>query len=116
MKRWFFYIGIFVCFLCFVFCPRGYARVYRATPKEKKVFIETKAEKGILQYKEMSFWDKRSFSKISALKEVPFDLFQFKKSKEKLFWEGKVRGVVTTIRLIFPFILDHCHEHVWPSR
>ncbi len=47
------------------------------------------------------------------LGDLPFDLYQFKKSKKELNYEGKVNNVITTIRLVFPFAITHCHEHVW---
>jgi len=48
------------------------------------------------------------------LADLPFDLYQFKQSEKELTYEGKVNDVPTTIRLIFPYALSHCHEHVWP--
>ena len=48
------------------------------------------------------------------LRDLPFDLYQFKQSEKELCYEGKVNGIPTTIRLIFPYTIAHCHEHVWP--
>ena len=50
------------------------------------------------------------------LGDLPFDLYQFKQFEKKLYYEGEISGVPTTIRLIFPYIIAHCHEHVWPAR
>lgn len=50
------------------------------------------------------------------LGDLPFDLYQFKQSEKELYYEGEINGVSTTIRLIFPYIIAHCHEHVWPAR
>ena len=49
------------------------------------------------------------------LGDLPFDLFAFKQSEKELTYEGKVNDVPTTIRLIFPYAISHCHEHVWPK-
>jgi hypothetical protein len=48
------------------------------------------------------------------LGDLPFDLYQFKQSEKELYYEGEINGVPTTIRLIFPYTIAHCHEHVWP--
>jgi len=48
------------------------------------------------------------------LGDLPFDLYQFKQSERELYYEGEINSIPTTIRLIFPFIIAHCHEHVWP--
>lgn len=48
------------------------------------------------------------------LGDLPFDLYQFKQSEKELYYEGEVNGIPTTIRLIFPYTIAHCHEHVWP--
>ena len=50
------------------------------------------------------------------LADLPFDLYQFKQSEKELNYEGEVNGVPTTIKLIFPYTLAHCHEHVWPAK
>ncbi|MEA3442781.1 MAG: hypothetical protein U9R04_04780 [Chloroflexota bacterium] len=50
------------------------------------------------------------------LGDLPFDLYQFQQSKKELNYEGEVNGVPTTIRLVFPYTIAHCHEHVWPSK
>mgnify|MGYP001066961605 CR=1 FL=1 len=50
------------------------------------------------------------------LGDLPFDLYQFKQSEKELNYEGEVNGVPTTIRLIFPYTIAHCHEHVWPAK
>lgn len=50
------------------------------------------------------------------LGDLPFDLYAFKQSKKELNWEGEIDGVPTAIRLVFPYALDHCREHVWPAR
>ncbi len=48
------------------------------------------------------------------LGDLPFDLYQFKKLEKELIYDGKVKAVPTRIRLIFPYAIAHCHEHVWP--
>jgi len=48
------------------------------------------------------------------LADLPFDLYQFQKSEKELTYKGEVGNVTTTIKLIFPYTLNHCHEHVWP--
>ncbi len=48
------------------------------------------------------------------LGDLPFDLYQFRQSKKELNYEGRINGVPTTIRLVFPYTIAHCHEHVWP--
>ena len=48
------------------------------------------------------------------LGDLPFDLYQFKRSEKELTYQGEVNGVPTIIRLIFPYPIAHCHEHVWP--
>lgn len=50
------------------------------------------------------------------LGDLPFDLYQFKQSEKELYYEGEVNGVPTTIRLVFAYTIDHCHEHVWPAK
>lgn len=50
------------------------------------------------------------------LRDLPFDLYQFKQSRKELKYEGKINGVPTSIKLTFPYSLSHCHEHVWPAR
>ena len=50
------------------------------------------------------------------LADLPFDLYQFKQSEKELNYEGEVNDVLTTIRLIFPYTIAHCHEHVWPAK
>lgn len=49
------------------------------------------------------------------LADLPFDLYAFKQSEKELTYQGKINGVPTTIKLIFPYTIAHCHEHVWPS-
>ena len=48
------------------------------------------------------------------LRNLPFDLYQFKKLEKELNYDGKVNDVPMRIRLIFPYTVAHCHEHVWP--
>lgn len=50
------------------------------------------------------------------LGDLPFDLFDFRRSEKELIWEGEIDSVPTTIKLVFPYSLDHCHEHVWPAK
>ena len=50
------------------------------------------------------------------LRDLPFDLYQFRQSEKELNYEGEVNGVPTKIRLIFPYTIAHCHEHVWPAK
>ena len=50
------------------------------------------------------------------LGDLPFDLYQFKQSEKELNYEGEVNGVPSKIRLIFPYTIAHCHEHVWPAK
>ncbi len=49
------------------------------------------------------------------LADLSFDLYQFKQYETKLSYEGKINGIPTTIKLIFPYTITHCHEHVWPK-
>lgn len=49
------------------------------------------------------------------LKDLPFDLYQFKEQGKGLVYYGIIKGVPTVIRLQFPYELAHCHEHVWPK-
>jgi hypothetical protein len=48
------------------------------------------------------------------LGDLPFDLYQFEQHDKELVYEGTVSEVPTEIRLILPYSLSHCHEHVWP--
>jgi len=48
------------------------------------------------------------------LKDLPFDLYQFKEQGKGLVYDGTIEGVPTIIRLQFPYEPAHCHEHVWP--
>ncbi len=48
------------------------------------------------------------------LKDLPFDLYQFKQQRKVLIYDGIVGGVPTIIKLQFPYEAAHCHEHVWP--
>ena len=50
------------------------------------------------------------------LADLPFDLYAFTQSERELNYEGEVNGVPTTIKLIFPYAIAHCHEHVWPAK
>jgi len=50
------------------------------------------------------------------LRDLPFDLYQFRQSEKELNYEGEVNGVPTKIRLIFPYTIAHCREHVWPAK
>ncbi len=49
------------------------------------------------------------------LGDLPFDLYQFEQSERELDYEGEVNATDTRIRLIFPYPIAHCHEHVWPA-
>lgn len=49
------------------------------------------------------------------LADLPFDLYAFEQSEKELTYQGKINGVPTTIKLIFPYKISHCHEHVWLS-
>ena len=49
------------------------------------------------------------------LANLPFDLYAFKQYEKELKYEGEINGILTTIKLIFPFKIAHCHEHVWKS-
>jgi len=49
------------------------------------------------------------------LGDLPFDLYAFQESEKELNYEGEVNGIPATIRLIFPYAITHCHEHVWPA-
>jgi len=44
----------------------------------------------------------------------PFDLMNFKRFERKLTYEGEIDSVPTSIVFEFPYVLSHCHEHVWP--
>jgi hypothetical protein len=50
------------------------------------------------------------------LGDLPFDLYQFKQSEKELYYKGEVNDIPATIRLIFPYVIAHCHEHVWPGK
>ena len=45
----------------------------------------------------------------------PFDLINFSKGERKLTYEGEINGIPTSIVFEFPFVLSHCHEHIWPK-
>ena len=49
------------------------------------------------------------------LADLPFDLYAFEQYEKELVYQGEINGVPTTIRLVFPFPIAHCHEHVWRS-
>ncbi|MEA1913193.1 MAG: hypothetical protein U9N06_05075 [candidate division WOR-3 bacterium] len=49
------------------------------------------------------------------LGDLPFDLYQFKQFEKELYYKGKINNIPTTIRLVFPYTIAHCHEHVWPG-
>jgi len=49
------------------------------------------------------------------LADLPFDLYAFKQSEKELIYQGEINGVPTIIRLVFPYTVAHCHEHVWPK-
>jgi hypothetical protein len=55
-----------------------------------------------------------SYNMHFLLGKWPFDLYKFKEYKKKLVYEGKIEGVPTKIVFEFPYVLSHCHEHVWP--
>ena len=44
-----------------------------------------------------------------------FDLYGFQENGNKLVYEGEINEVPTTIVFEFPYVLSHCHEHVWPK-
>lgn len=47
------------------------------------------------------------------LADLPFNLYAFEQSGNELVYEGEIKNVPTTIKLVFPFPISHCHEHVW---
>ena len=49
------------------------------------------------------------------LADLPFDLYAFEQFEKELIYQGEINGVSTTIELIFPYKIAHCHEHVWPA-
>jgi len=111
---------------------------------EARQIIYIQAEAEILHYSRQSFWTDEEFSKILESKgkfeseyvasdiegamysadsydfdwllgDLPFDLYQFEQSERELDYEGEVNATDTRIRLIFPYPIAHCHEHVWPA-
>lgn len=51
------------------------------------------------------------------LRELPVnDLFKFEMKEKELDWSGEVNGIQTSVKLIFPYTINHCLEHVWPKR
>ena len=61
-------------------------------------------------------YDTDSYDFHWLLGDLPFDLYQFEQSEKELYYEGEVNSVPTTIRLVFPYAIAHCHEHVWPAK
>lgn len=49
------------------------------------------------------------------VQKLPVDLYGFNQSRYKLVYESELNGVSVEITLIFPFVLEHCHAHVWPA-
>lgn len=49
------------------------------------------------------------------LADLTFDLYAFKQSEKELTYQGEINSVPTTIKLVFPYKIVHCHEHVWPA-
>jgi len=45
----------------------------------------------------------------------PFDLMNFSRGERKLTYEGEINGIPTLIVFEFPYVLSHCHEHIWPK-
>ncbi len=45
----------------------------------------------------------------------PFDLMNFSRGERKLTYEGEINGIPTSIVFEFPYVLSHCHEHIWPK-
>ena len=88
--------------------------------EEGKQIINIEVDDQTLHYQRHSFWSEEKFSQILESRQEfeteQIDLYQFKQSKEELNYEGEVNGVPTTIRLIFPYTIAHCHEHVWPAK
>ncbi len=49
------------------------------------------------------------------VQKLPIDLYGFKQFRNKLIYEDMLNGILIKITLVFPYILDHCHAHVWPA-
>lgn len=45
-----------------------------------------------------------------------FDLMQFTNYARRLEWHGLMDGVTTTIIIRLPFLVSHCHSHIWERR
>jgi len=61
-----------------------------------------------------AMYGENSYDFAWLLGDLPFDLYQFEQHEKELIYEGEIHEVSTEIRLIFPYAISHCHEHVWP--
>jgi len=52
---------------------------------------------------------------LNGTERFGFDLYGFQENGSKLVYEGDLNEVPTTITFEFPYVLSHCHEHVWPK-
>lgn len=50
------------------------------------------------------------------LADLPFNLYAFEQSEKELTYHDEINNITTTIKLIFPYTIAHCCEHVWPAR
>jgi len=50
----------------------------------------------------------------ALLADLTSDLYAFKQSEKELTYQGEINSAPTTIKLVFPYKIVHCHEHVWP--
>lgn len=87
--------------------------VYVLNPKvgfdtSKRVTVLTCDIKGAM-------YSNDSYSFHWLLAGLPFDLYQFQQYERELIYKGKIKSVPTTIMLVFPYPITHCHEHIWPK-
>ena len=52
---------------------------------------------------------------LHGTKMFGFDLYGFKQENDTLIYNGMINGIQTKIILKFPYVINHCHEHVWPK-
>jgi len=62
-----------------------------------------------------AMYSKDSYEFHWLLADLPFDLYAFEQSENELVYKGEIDNVPTTIKLLFPFPINHCHEHVWSA-
>ena len=86
---------------------------YAVNPKVE--FNKTRKSTALICDVKGAMYSTNSYDFHWLLGDLLFDLYQFKQSEKELYYEGEINGVPITIRLIFPYIIAHCHEHVWPK-